>query len=201
MEFNNGRVILPSVELVFLECRCGEYKRVTTPDGITVSIRVQSVCVCVCVVCAVIHCDRINGITVNEDFMRNEAEDGWDIADTRFHDKCLLSNSTHMAHLSHFRNKLALLFFPLSPPPPSHTLVPLFFSCYFFFLPWVPPAIPSSTSLSFPLSLSLARCPARSLGSAAKQRAFENFNHFPANGVETTCPPTVWLSLLLVLME
>lgn len=81
----------------------------------------------------------------------------------------------------HFNFFLSLLLLLLTPSP--------FFS-FFAFLALGSPGIPSTTSLSFPLSLSLAQHPARSLGSTAKQRAFENFNHFPANGVETICPPS-----------
>lgn len=65
--------------------------------------------------------------------------------------------------------------------------------CFNYFLAFFAPGslcVLSSSSLSFPLSLSLTQCPARSLGSTAKQRAFENFNHFSANGAETMRPPS-----------
>lgn len=77
-------------------------------------------------------------------------------------------------------------------------LTPLCFNYFLaFFAPGSLCVLSSSSSLSFPLSLSLAQCPARSLGSTAKQRAFENFNHFSANGAETMRPPS-FNSLIVV---
>lgn len=88
----------------------------------------QSGCrVCECV-CPVTHCDRINGIIVNQDLMRKQAEDGWDTGEKRlkiptyttnaFYQTTHTHTDTHtllfnVSHLCHFINKLALLFFSL----------------------------------------------------------------------------------------
>lgn len=145
-----------------------------------------------CGVYPVIHCDKINGIIVDEDFMRNWAKDA---GTQRREGKCpfplqmpfvkLHTNPhkhwcfTFVCDASHVINKPAL-FISLPPATSSQTLLLSFFSCCILYCPGFP-LCPVIHLPLFPL------CLLRSLSvqqghwnPTAKQRGFENFNRFPA---------------------
>lgn len=169
--FLPNQISVSGVVFIFLisfgidwENRCGNSDHITS----------------VCDVYPVIHRDRINGIIVDEDFMRNWAKDA---GTQRREGKCPLPLQMPFVKLhtnphkhccfifvcdaSHV-NKPAL-FIPLPPATSCQTLLLSFFSCCILFCPGFP-LCPVIHLPLFPLCLSLAQCPARSLESNSKTK-------------------------------
>lgn len=137
-----------------------------------------------CDVDPVIHRDRINGIIVDEDLMRNWAKDGWDTEKRGKMPTSTTRSLTHKYAASHTNTQPDVLYLSAMHLT-SLTNLPFLFlsllqcllrpSCFHSFLAASSFAqgslcVLSSTSLSSPLSLSLAQCPARSLESNSKTK-------------------------------